>query len=427
MVANQIISKVINTSDDSILRDNVLGIEYFVGYENEYRFIDEHINKYGNVPDKETFLSEFPEFELLDVNESDRYLVETIREEYNYAVSVPVVQTFAKLLQSDANEAIEYIQGQAKLLNPSYDIVDVDIVHQTEERHKEILDHKNNPKGWCFESGFPELDDILDGIRRKEEFIVIVARLGQGKSFFLLKMCAHVWKTGFNVGFISPEMSASSVGLRFDTIIRNYANKDLVKGEINDEEYTEYLNELHSRPNKFAVATPDGFGKQITVSKIRNWIKKNKLDLVAVDGIKYLSDERGHKNDNMTTRLTNISEDLMELSVEMGVPVLVVVQANRGGVSGADEDGTPELENIRDSDGIAHNATRVISLKQKNDDVLEIAVKKNRYGRMGSRLNYHWDIDKGIWTFIGEVSSVKRREHKSDDDSSNSGSGRRVF
>ena len=423
MVTAQILSKVINTGDDSILTDNMLTVDYFLGYEEEYTFIDEHKEKYGNIPDKETFLAKFPNFEILDVNESDRYLVDTIREEYNYAQSVPVAQTFAKLLQSDANEAIEYLQNQAKTLRPNYSVVDVDIIHESESRHAEILRHRDDPKSWCFESGFPELDDILDGIHRKEEFIAIVARLGQGKSFVLLKMCAHVWKLGFNVGFISPEMSADSVGLRFDTILKNYANKDLVKGRHDDEEYTRYLNELKQSKNKFKIATPDGFDKEITVSKIRNWVKQNKLDLVAIDGIKYLTDERRRKNDNMTTSLTNISEDLMELSVDLGVPVLVVVQANRGGVSSADEDGTPEVENIRDSDGIAHNATRVISLKQKADGVLEMGVKKNRYGRMGVSLNYQWDIDTGIWTYIGEGGSAKRTRRSEDTSSSTSSRG----
>lgn len=423
MVTAQILSKVINTGDDSILTDNMLTVDYFLGYEDEYTFIDEHKEKYGNIPDKETFLAKFPNFEILDVNESDRYLVDTIREEYNYAQSVPVAQTFAKLLQSDANEAIEYLQNQAKTLSPNYSVVDVDIIHESESRHAEILRHRDDPKSWCFESGFPELDDILDGIHRKEEFIAIVARLGQGKSFVLLKMCAHVWKLGFNVGFISPEMSADSVGLRFDTILKNYANKDLVKGRHDDEEYTRYLNELKQSKNKFKIATPDGFDKEITVSKIRNWVKQNKLDLVAIDGIKYLTDERKRKNDNVTTSLTNISEDLMELSVDLGVPVLVVVQANRGGVSSADEDGTPEIENIRDSDGIAHNATRVISLKQKADGVLEMGVKKNRYGRMGVSLNYQWDIDTGIWTYIGEGGSAKRTRRSEDTPSSTSSRG----
>ena len=416
MVAEQILSIVLNTADDRIITDNMLTRDYFLEYQDEFDFIMEHKEKYGNIPDKETFLIKFPAFEILDVHESERYLIETIREEYNYSVSVPVAQTFAKLLQSDANDAIEYLQNQAKILNPSYCLGGDNIITDADSRKEEAISRRNNKSDWYFESGFPELDDVLYGIRRGEEYMVIVARLGQGKSWVLLKMCSHVWQTGFNVGYISPEMSKNMIGFRLDTLLGHFSNSNLMHGD-DVEGYDEFLDELKNHENKFMVATPKDFNKDITVSKLRSWIKQNNLDLLAVDGIKYLRDERGKKNDSLTTSLTNISEDLMELSVELNIPILVVVQANRGGVSGADEDGTPELESIRDSDGIAHNATRVISLKQKADEVLEMGVKKNRYGKMGSRLNWRWSIDTGVFEFLGEVTGGQRRERRSEDKS----------
>ena len=412
MVQQQIINKILQEADDSIIHDNLLTREHFIGWEQEFDFIEEHKDKYGNIPDKETFKNKFPEFVMMEVNESDKYLVQTIQEEYLYSVSVPILQKFAELLKTDANEANEYLESQRHLLHPNYYIGGTDIVHESDSRKEEYRDRKNNQKDWYFESGFPELDEIIHGIQRGEELMVLFARLGQGKSWVLAKICAHIWKTGFNVGYVSPEMSANMVGFRFDTLIRNFSNKNLMYGR-DESEYEEYLDDLKNRENKFVVATPIDFDRKITVSKLRNWVKQYKLDIIAVDGIKYLSDERGNKKDNLTTSLTNISEDLMELSMELKIPVIVVVQANRAGASGADEDGTPELESIRDSDGIAHNASKVISLKQKADGVLEMGIKKNRFGAMGGRLNYLWDIDTGEFTFSDSGKSSQRRtEHK---------------
>ena len=113
MVALQIISKILSTKDISILEDNLLTVDYFVGYENEYDFVVAHTKEYGSVPDKATFLSKFPDIDLVEVTESDRYLVDTIREEYLYYKSVPVVQKIAELLKSDANAALP-----ASLLSP---------------------------------------------------------------------------------------------------------------------------------------------------------------------------------------------------------------------------------------------------------------------------------------------------------------------
>ena len=212
-------------------------------------------------------------------------------------------------------------------------------------------------------------------------------------------MCVSVWSQGFNVGYISPEMTASSIGYRFDTLYKNFSNSSLVWGRKNDkdDEYKAYLKELSKHKNKLIVSTPNDFGKKITVSKLRNWIKKYELDMIAIDGITYLSDERYRRGDNKTTSLTNISEDLMSLSVEMQIPILAVIQANRGGV--VEDEGTPELENIRDSDGVSHNASKVLSLKQKYG-ILEIGIKKQRNGRVGDTLKYNWDIDTGTFTWI---------------------------
>lgn len=402
MVALQILSKILSTSSNAIIEDNLLSEDYFVGYENEYQFIQNHIKEYGNVPDKATFLAQFPDVELVEVAESDRYLVDTIREEYLYYKSIPVIQKAAELLKTDSNAASEYLIHAMKELQPSYNLGGVDIIADADQRFDRFVDMKSHQEQWFFTCGFPELDDLIHGIQRKDEFFVIFARTNQGKSWVLEKMCTHVWQIGFNVGYISPEMSADSIGYRFDTLNSHYSNNGLMwgKDEIDEEDYRGYIDEIKARDNKFIVATPLDFDKKITVTKIRNWIKQYKLDLVAIDGITYMSDERYKRGDSKTTSLTNISEDLMELSMEMGVPVLVVVQANRTGVVEKGTSDTPELESIRDSDGIAHNASKIISIHQKEHGILNMTVKKQRMGPVGGKLTYNWSINTGEFQFI---------------------------
>lgn len=108
--------------------------------------------------------------------------------------------------------------------------------------------------------------------------------------------------------------------------------------------------------------------------------------------------------------LTNISEDLMDLSIELGIPVLVVCQSNR---EGAKEEDSPNIENIRDSDGIAYNASLIISAKQKEEG-LQLSIKKNRNGKNGDNLIYTWDIDRGTFNYLPshrEVSPQVEKEY----------------
>ena len=302
MVDLQVISKIINTKSLRILEDNNITKEYFPEYQEEVEYILDHFDKYGNVPDRSTFLSEFPDIELVEVAESDQYLVEHLREEYLYFNLAPVLNRAAEMSKTDSNLAVEYLVNAFKTLQPEYDISGMDIIQQAQERYDQYLDRKNHQDQWFFTTGFPELDDVMHGIQRQEEFLLIFARTNQGKSFILEKICTHIWEIGFNVGYISPEMSANSIGYRFDTLYKNFSNKGLMwaKNGIDDQEYQDYITELQKRNNKFIVATPADFGRQITVTKLKNWKKIFFLDCIAIDGITYLTDERYKRGDSKT-------------------------------------------------------------------------------------------------------------------------------
>lgn len=406
MVELQILSQVLQTKDISIIENNQLTVDYFPNYAEEYDYIVSHYKEYGNVPDKATFLSNFQDMELVEVTETEQYLIDTIREEQLFSRCVPIVQTVAKLMKTDSNQAVEYLMQSMKDIQPNYKMGGIDIIQQATERLNAFIDRRDNQDNWFFTTGFKELDDIIHGINRAEELFVIFARTNQGKSWILEKICTHVWEIGFNVGYISPEMGALSVGYRFDTLFKNFSNKDLTWGnkEFNENSYREYIEELKKRNNKFIVATPLDFDNKITVTKLKNFIKQHKLDIIAIDGITYLSDERGKRNDNKTTSLTNIAEDLKTLGMELKVPILVVVQANRSGVVDKESEDLPELESIRDSDGISHNATVVLAVKQGPDGFITLQVKKQRNGRVGDKISYQWNPDIG--SFISEGGDI---------------------
>ena len=387
-----------------------------------------HFNKYGKVPDKATFVDKFNEFEFIDVAESDKYLLDTLYEEHLYYKSVGVVQQVAELLKTNANDAVEYLHSQLPNLEIAATTEGIDIISQADERYQAYLDKRESDNPWYITTGFEELDDIVHGWAKGEELIVLFARTGQGKSWVLAKTLAHAWQIGNRVGYISPEMSPARIGYRFDTLFKNFSNKNLIWGK-EEPEYGEYIKGLKEHKNPFIVATPLDFQKKITITKLKNFIQTNKLDILGIDGITYLTDERYKRGDNKTITLTNISEDLIALSMELGIPIIVVVQSNRSGAKDKDTEGTPELESIRDSDGISHNATKVISLRQTGAG-LEFGIKKHRDGVSGGKLIYYWDIDKGIFNYIpsGEDAvKPETRQRKADEIKNSFNDGTDVF
>ena len=394
MTELQIISRVLNQKSMSILTLNSITEEHFAEYLDEYKWVKNHYDEYGNVPDKETFLSNFPDFDIIEVAESDKYLVDTLNEEYLYRLTVPILNKVGELITTDTHEAVQYLQSQLPTLLPKSYVAGVDIIKDAHTRYDEYKQLQEHTEDYLLPSGFKEIDEVIGGFHMGEELVVIFARTGQGKSWVLIKMLEHAWKMNKNIGMIEPEMTATKTGYRFDTLHGNISNSALNKGK-ELEDYESYIQELTTHEVPFVVAHPKDFRRKITVSKLRAFVESNNIDVLAVDGITYLTDERKQKGDSKTQQLTDISEDLMDLSIELGIPVLIVVQSNRSIIAGEDL----ELENIRDSDGISHNASLVLSVQQK-DAGLQIAVKKNRNGETNRKFLYLWDADIGKFSYI---------------------------
>jgi replicative DNA helicase len=408
MVELQILSRVLKDKNLSLLTLNNITDDYFITYQSEYEFIRDHVQKYGNVPDKETFLAKFPDFTVVEVAETDKYLIDTFNEEHLYAKAVPVVNKIAELMQTDANAAIEYLGSQLENLRVRSAVIGTDIISQARKRYEEYEEMRSNPEKFQIATGFHQLDNIIGGWRRGEELVVMFARTGQGKSWLLIKSLQHAWRLGYRVGLIEPEMSDVKTGYRFDTLYGHMSNRSMVRGE-DLPDYGAYISDLEKRETPFFVVSPKEFNRRITVSKLRSFIQTNNIDILGIDGISYLTDERMRRGDNRTSQLTNISEDLMDLSIELKVPIIVVAQSNR---EGAKDDEAPGLENIRDSDGIAYNCSVAISARQK-DSKMELNVRKNRNGVTGDKLSYLWDIDTGNFTFVENEDDEERPAQKS--------------
>ena len=198
-------------------------------------------------------------------------------------------------------------------------------------------------------------------------------------------------------------MGVLQVAYRNDTLGMNYTNSQLMRGTIADGDYTQYINDLENNKElpPYIVVTPVDFGgKMLTVSKLRALIKEYKPDIVGIDQISLMEDERRLKGDQTRTQYTHIAQDLFNMSTEFSIPIIVDAQANRNKADMAKPE-NPELADIGESDGIAQNSSRVISLVQTKAG-LSLKITKNRYGENNKQLLYVWDIDNGIFSFVTE-------------------------
>ena len=112
MIQLQVLNKILKDKDSSFIVDNNLDESYFSDYQNEFKFIINHLNKYNSIPDLATFLNVFEDFTVLQVDEPDSYLLEKLEEDRTQrklAFSFNKIRDL--LMKDDTNGALNYFKS----------------------------------------------------------------------------------------------------------------------------------------------------------------------------------------------------------------------------------------------------------------------------------------------------------------------------
>lgn len=400
MIQLQVLNKILRDKDASIITLNNLTSDYFSEYPEEFWFIKEHLDEYGCLPDMETFVSKFEDFELIEVNEPTSYLLEELNNDRvrrelteNYNRLRPLLMSGEK---EDTEKALTILKEAAEKSASLVSLNCVNILEDT-SRYDSYLDRLENYDKYFIKTGFDELDALIGGWDVKEELATIVARTGMGKSWLLLKCASAAAKQGKTVGIYSGEMSENKVGYRLDTLMGNFSNGALIHGGASvKNEYRKYLDNLQENvPGKIFVLTPQMINGPAGVSALRAFVEKYNLDILFVDQHSLLDDDR--KGKTPVEKASNISKDLKLLQVIKQIPIISVSQQNRSTVEGKAFDTTQ----VAQSDRIVQDSTIVIFIERKND-LFKLHLVKSRDTENGKVLSYKVDLNVGSFIFIPE-------------------------
>ena len=401
----QVLNYIVKNGDTSLISLNNLNEDYFSDYREEFKFIDNHIRTYNKVPDMETFLSRFKNFDVVDVHESESYLISALIDDFNTRKLASTFKRVSELITAGrVDEAISIYKETADNLNKGVSLKSVDILRD-QTRFQEYLEKTKDPKSFFFSSGFKELDDITNGFDKKEEIVVISARPGIGKSLISLVFAIQAAKDGMRVGLFSGEMSESKVGGRADTLISHISNGAINHGnEIIKEQYEQFMKDL---PNMYSgsieVITPAMIDGPITSNVLKIFVEKRHLDLLVVDQISLVDEPRGK---SPKEKQSLIMRDIKKIQSTKHIPIIVVSQQNRE----TKDDGTHDTTQIADADEVGRYATIVLFIGKKGDNILELELVKNRDGVIGKKLSYNVDINHGNFTFIPEEGNQVSQE-----------------
>lgn len=405
----QVISKIL-TSDDAKEVNRLCEFDpsYYSIFKDQIKFILDHKERYGDVPDVFTFQAEFPDVTLVKVSEPLRYLVEEMRKNKKQIILIETFNKLKDLGSGDVDDAWKYLSSQCDAVDMLYSSSPMDIVKDAVRRSEQIIEFNQKTR---IPTGFAEIDRLMyGGLSTVEELLIILARTNTGKSWVCTRMMESAQKNGFPVMYYSPEMQPSFLGTRFDTWRGHFQNSRLHQGKYTDQ-YLEYLQALSQDGTPaYIVEDKDIEGGNMSVSKIRPFVQKNHIKLLIVDGLSYMVDDKPSTRDH--EKYKNICGDLFRLSKEFGCAVVVAMQANRETRESKDDKGEPfpDLYNAEGSDHPGRIATQVFSLRQVfAKHVLDIRLEKSRNAsNQRPVLSYAWDVDNGNCQYLpgGDQDSI---------------------
>jgi len=241
------------------------------------------------------------------------------------------------------------------------------------------------------ETGFFELDDMLNGLQNGE-MIIVAARPSMGKTAIAMNMIEHISADNrLPTAVFSLEMSKQQLAQRMLCSRGQIDAHKLRKGLLQSHEYAHLANvvgELAKAP----IWVDDSPG--LTILDLRAKARRLKLQhdikCVMIDYMQ-LMDNPGP--DSRQQQISEISRGIKSVARELNVPVICLSQLNRA--SEGRDGHRPRMSDLRESGSIEQDADVIALLHREDyyrmsepdfqpDNIAEIIIAKQRNGPTGT-------------------------------------------
>lgn len=288
-------------------------------------------------------------------------------------------------------------------------------------------------------TGFDVLDKNLTGGFRSGELILLGGPQGLGKTTWALQVARNVARSGRSVCFFSFEHDAQTMLIRLvaleageaggveapriNRVREAFEATDRHAGSL-DERFDamvgggEALGRLREYAERLVLHRSTGSSTSMEV--IREAVDATRtstgqLPLVVVDYLQKVKVPDGSPVEE--ERVTTVVEDLKDMALDLDIPVLAIVAADKEGLTSGKR---MRVNNLRGSSALAYEADTVLILNNKFDVVARhhlvydignaerfrhwavLSIEKNRNGQDGIDLEFQKRFDQGRFENNGQ-------------------------
>ena len=254
--------------------------------------------------------------------------------------------------------------------------------------------HIQDSSKFKIKSGFETLDHMLGGGWDIQTLNCIMAETNNGKSLWMQNFAVKSADSGYNVLYITLEMSERKVmkrlgAMRLKIPINDYdkvsKDTDLIKKRIkalgNIKEggdiFDKKVGKIYSKFWAAGTATVSDFDYYLQKLKDKKDIK---IDLIIVDYITLVAPPKGIGADNLYSKGKNLAEGLRALGAKYKCPVITGVQVAKDAWNSSDI----TLESVPESKAIAETADTFFAIirteEMKRQNIYRFKLLKQRDG-----------------------------------------------
>lgn len=392
--------------------------KYFKQYQYKltFKLINEYVNKYNAFPTKEALQIELNRIET--VNESQYKLTQDlIGELTNSEVKLDwLVDTTEKFCQERALEAalIESIKIQEDKAGAKGNIPKVlqdalSVSFDTNIGHDFIDDSINRYDYYhSTVSRIPfdlyYLNVITDGGLPDKTFTVLLAGVNAGKTQLMCHLAGNNLRDGYNVLYITLEMSQEEIAKRIDANLLDISMDELKI--ISKDDYNRKMSKLKDTTKgklvikEYPTSQAHSGHFRHLLTELR--LKKNFIpDIIYIDYINICASSRLKRGQsNSYEYIKAIAEEFRGLAVEFELPVVTATQLNRAGFNSSDIDMTDTAESF----GLPATADLMLGLicTEELEELGQVMIKqlKNRLGNKQANKRFIIGVDRSKMRFF---------------------------
>lgn len=395
---NLLISALVNTGDVGAAASYGVSPHHFRGFKDEYNWLLNYAETYGEAPSKDIFCSTFDDF-VFSTHSDVRSAVDMVFKANNRnRIRLAATEAVDLAAMGDPLAAYERML-EAKPLTTRAEVKPL-LTDMT------FFDTWNAPHQGV-EVPYRTLQRHTKGIKPGNLWYM-AARPGQGKTAHLGNIATYAVLTGCRVMFYSLEMSEDEVRARFHAALASHFGVEgLTMSDIRDHRvdmhtYKTFVGELGDRlDGHLDIHTPaDGPVTPSTVAAAAD-----EYDLNVVDYIGLMRDDLNRPAVDDWRTAASISNRLKEIALAEKTAMLAASQINREGETGT---APPKIKNLAQSDALGQDGDVVVTMRAKPFNVATaFSLEKNRHGVSGIPFFTTFDPDRGIYT---EITSEQAEE-----------------